>query len=292
MNTPMRLPVLISILSVLSVVHAQEPEQKSSQARRLLEKAIKAQGSLAPNQIVDLQVKFEGQIQEKGTTTQSITRKYWFRSADRSFRIRTIAGLDPSKPYSERGVKGGKPERFWEWARKQRTPLKLTNREHVKNIAAIKRDRDAFERIVRTVLLARLLDKNTTVKFAPKNKVLLPDDFPADARRIFPDRTVRYHVVDVTRPGNARLRFFIHERDFTVRKVVQFDARRPDAVKTISYFGAFTKLPASAGLTVPRAISVYSHVPTDEQTRKKFVRISGRLGVMVNQKLTDDVFAP
>ena len=77
-----------------------------------------------------------------------------------------------------------------------------------------------------------------------------------------------------------------------MRKVVQFDARRPDVIKTISYFGGFFAAPDSAGLTVPRAISVYSDVPTDKQSRRKFVRISGRLGVMVNQKLKDDVFAP
>ena len=135
--------------------------------------------------IRDLQVIFEGQIQERDQATQSVKREYWFRSDDQSFRIRTVAGAAPDRPFSERGVQGGKPERYWEWAHKRRTPLKLTNRDHRKSISAIRRDRDEFVRIVKTVLLARLLDNKTTVTFAKQRSVRLELDAPASARHVF-----------------------------------------------------------------------------------------------------------
>ncbi len=260
--------------------------------RAILSRAVAAQGKLKQKDIHDLQVLFEGQIQERGQATQSVKRQYWLRSGDDSFRIRTVAGLRPSDPVSERGVLGGKPESYWEWARKRRMPLKLTNREHRKNIDAIQRDRREFQRIVKSVLLARLLDEGTTVAFARSRSVLLDKDEPASARHVFPDRKARFAVIDVRRAGSDPLRFFIHEGDFTVRKVIQFDARRPGAVKSITYLGAYPAKAVKGGLRLPRSISVYSDVPTDKKSRDEFVRIAGRLTVKVNQKLGDDVFAP
>jgi hypothetical protein len=302
MTVPLLLLLVLGPLQVAGRAGAQDapnapkdPGAKKAptpSAAELLERAIKAQGKLSRDSINDLHVKFVGQIREKGQATQSATREYWFRAKDRSFRIRTVAGAQPNKPHSERGVLGSPKIRYWEWAHKRRTELYRTNREHRKNILAIRRDRDDFERIVKTVLLARLRDPQTQIAFAAQRLVKLEADKPNSARHIFPDRSVRYHVLDIRRPDADPLRLFIHEGDFTVRKVVQFDRTAPQEVKSISYFGYFRKAANAGGMLLPQAFSVYSAVPDGKKQNKETVRVAGQLTVEVNRGLDDPVFSP
>lgn len=279
------------VLTVLLPLQAAPPAEPT--AKEVFQRAVAAQGRIEPDEIRDLYVKFEGQVKDKGEKTQSAVREYWLRPTDRSFRIRTTAGADPAKPFSERGVLGNDKERYWERIKKSPAELRRTNREHRKNILAIRRDRNDFQRIVRMVLLTRMNDGQSSVRFAKQKRVRLEKDQPNSARHILgKDRKAEYYVLDVARKGADPLRFFIRTDDFTVRKVVQFDREAPGKLKSVSYFGAFVKNSQAEGLVLPQAFSVYSAVPDGKNRNDATVRVSGRLKVKINGDLGDDAFFP
>ena len=295
----------MALLTVLSPAQAQDgpsdptlqPAAKQT-ADEVLRRAVAAQGALQPDEIRDLYVQFVGQVQERGEKTQSATREYWLRPTDGSFRIKTTAGADPSKPFSERGVLGAEKgvaakERYWESIRRRRTELSGSNRDHREVIIAIRRDRSEFQRIVRMVLLMRLADADAAVSFASPSKVRIAEDQPYSAKQILgTDRSAEYWVIDVKRKNADPLRLFIRVADDTVRKVIQFDREAPGRIKTVSYFGFYRRNRLAAGMLVPQAFSVYSAVPKDTKSRDEALKVSGRLSVKINDNLDDSTFTP
>jgi len=287
------LPTLGTVLPTVQAQVAPQPSVAQAEARKIFDRAIAAQGRLPRGAILDVYVKFEGDVKQKGQNPQSAVREYWLRPKDRSFRIKTTAGADPSKPYSERGVLGSPKELFWESVKNKRVTLIRSNREHRKNMKAIQRDREEFERIVRMVVLTRLNDSKTKVSFANPRKVRLEKDQPNSANAILgKDRKKEYHVLDIQRPGADLLRLFVRAEDFTVRKVVQFDRSAPGKIKSVSYFGFYRRNANAAGLLLPQAFSVYSAVPDGKKNNEATVQVSGRLQVAINGDLPDSVFSP
>jgi len=301
----MRTSVLLALLTVLSPVHAQEDDSpsnpkaaKAPTAKEIFQQAVAAQGKLRPDDVRDLYVRFEGQVQEKGQKTQSATREYWLRPPDRSFRIKTTAGADPSKPFSERGVLGTeqgaqRPEAYWESIKRQRTKLSRSNRDHRDVIKAIRRDRTEFERIVHMVLLVRLANADARISFAKPARVRLEKDQPNSASAILGrDRKAEYWVLDVARKNADPLRMFIRVDDSTVRKVIQFDLEEPDRIKSVSYFGFYRVNQQAGRMVLPQAFSVYSAVPDGKKSNEATMMVSGKLSIRINDNLDDSTFAP
>jgi len=288
---PMRRTLLLTTLLVLPRVHAGEPAREP-EAVDLLRRAVAAQGKLPDGGLQDLQITFEGQIREPEQGEHSITRKYWFRAKDRSFRIQTYANAAQGETRSERGVLGSPKPVYWEWLHKsqERAELRPTNREHLENIRAIQRDRDDFERIVRMVVLARAEGELTKIRRGNPLRVDCAEDQPNSRRYVFPDadRDAAYLVLDLERAGSDPLRLFLNEKDLKVRKVVQFDQARPDEIRFVYYLGGYKK---ENGLLVPHFVSVHTEVPT-EATRAETTRLSGRLSLSLNPGLDDAVFSP
>ncbi|MEM8885384.1 MAG: hypothetical protein AAGD14_15060 [Planctomycetota bacterium] len=286
----MRTTAAILLLCVLSGAQEAKPEKdkarKDPAAAALLNQAVAAQGKLKPAEIEDLYVQFIGQVREKNQPSHSITREYWFRAKDKSFRVRTYGNVNQRDSQAESGVFGGRPAVYWEWARERRMPLSISNREHVKNIKSIQKERSDFERILRIVLLARIDTEQTTLKLDQPEKITI--DSPNSAGAIFPDRDSAYRVLLLQRRGADPLRLYLHPKDLTVRKVVQLDRHNPTRARFYYYLGAYAK---SGELNLPRYISVHNALPTKE-TREKSTQLSGRLTVKVNRGLEDDIFQP
>jgi len=283
MGLSMRLAVPIVLLCVLPPVQAERDEE----AVALLQRAVAAQGELPGGGLQDVHITFQGHVNEPEQGKHSITRKYWYRSRDRSFRIQTYASIDAKSTRSERGVLGAPRPKYWEWSRESRMSLKPTNREHKKNIEAIDRDRADFERIVRMVVLSRADDELATIRFGEPRRAPCNGDAPNSPRYIFPDPDAEFLALDLQRAGSDPLRLFLHEDRMTVAKVVQFDRKEPSAVRFVYYLGAYRK---QGGLNVPRYVSVHTAVPTEE-TREKTTRLAGRIDVQLNAGLGDEVFA-
>jgi hypothetical protein len=281
------MPSFVSF-ALLSVLFGLQAPQGPT-AREVFEKALARQGGVRPEQIADVALKFRGQITEEGTHT--ITREYWYRARDRSFRVRTRAEARRSSK-SERGVLGR--DAFWERGRSGIVTLSRGNREHRRSIETIDKDRAEFERILRLVLLTRLDTDDVRIGLASAEPVPLVDDLPFEARSILGKEreAVRYFVLRVERKDEAPFLLYVHTEDFTVRKAVLYPKERPEPPAWHYYFGPFTKNEQALGLTLPQYFSVHEGRPKDTKTRDATVKIRGELAIRLNGDLADTDFKP
>ena len=270
----MRTRVLLALLTVLPGLLGAEDDR----AQAIFKKAVRAQGNVARNQIIDIRVIFDGQIEDQGT--QHVKRSYWYRTKDRSFRVLTKAPI-ARKAGSERGVLG--EAGYWKRTAGGIVDLSKGNRDHRKSIRTIDKDRREFERMLRMLLLSRLDDGKSRFRLVAEEPERIEKDAPYNAGQILGKdrRTHTYHVVDVAREKELTLRLYVDTADAKVRKVVQYDPGRPEDPRRYYYFGAFKKHDR-LGLTLPRLLSAHVGRPVDRKTKGKTGRAHGRLEVHVN----------
>jgi hypothetical protein len=256
-------------------------------AKEILRKAVEAQGVLRREQVHDVRIAFVGEISEDGRPN-TVLRTYWYRSSDRSFRVRTGSG-STDKLTTERGAFGA--DGFWERGTDGSiVELRRGNRDDAESIGTIERDRGDFERMLRMVLLTHLDDWN--VAFGEPAPVKLERDHPHEPRRTLGDREKEtYHVLDATREGEPRLRLYVNTSDFTVRKAVEYDAEAPDGVRWVYYFAAYRKFP-ELNLLLPQYLSIYRDTPVDERSRDGLNTARGQPTVSVNMGLKDADLRP
>lgn len=275
----MLLRVPIVILLVLAGAQAQDPQQ-------ILKRAIERQGALPEGGVKELHLSFNGQVSQKDEE-HHIRRHYWYRAADRSFRIKTQSRA-ARKESTDRGVFG---KDFWECGAKGGVVhLSKANLNHRKVIQSIRKDRSEFERIMNMVLLSRLKDAKLTM--ARKNPVKILKDHPFEENHILgADRNAHsYWVIDVERKDRPRMRVYVHSRDFKVCKAVQFDVDEPGRPIYWYYFGPYFKRPD--GLTLPRYFTVHTSVPRDEKTRRATAFARGEIQLKINDGSADTALKP
>ena len=155
-------PSLLLAAVLLAPLTPLAPAAEDEAAIAILREAARSQGDVRAEDIRDVLVEFRGEIVEE--TTHAVERTYWYRTPDRSFRIRTEPPA-ARKERTERGVLGEKG--YWDRAADgSRVDLARTNRDHRELIRTIESERADFERILRMVLLPRLLDGKSRVTLA------------------------------------------------------------------------------------------------------------------------------
>jgi len=261
-------------------------------AKEVFQKAVERQGRVDPGNMRDVHVSVtQGRIQrtEKGKTTQNrIQSDFWYRTADRAFRIKLQSRTD-AKMASERSVIGRK---YYERTNKV-IELKPGNELDLESIGQVKEKRDHFENVLGLMLLGRLDVAGTRFAFAADEPVTLAAEMPLNERMFRPDPKARHHVVDVLRKDRETLRLFIDTTSFEVKKAEIF--ARPSGAKTkdnahrIYYFGKQTREPALS-VSHPGSFIEYSRVPEDENTKRDAWTLMGVLNVKINGGLADDVF--
>jgi hypothetical protein len=282
----MRWNVLVLLLAVPSRLQAKDP----ASAEEIFRMALKRQGAVRHEQIKDVRLEFKGQFSMEDKGEHAVTQDVWYRSADRSLRIRRTAGLDERKK-TEFGVLG--ESGFWERSRARIVTLSRGNRDHKKTILTIENERKEFERILRLVLLSRLDDEDSGFRLSSPKPVRLKRDFPWSAKQLLEPRDRHaYHVVNVERPGEPRLELYVETTDFTVRKAVQYRSKDPKKAEWFYYFGGFAKRPAALGMTLPGYFSVHAGLPTDPESREKTSRAHGLVKVSLNAGLTEFKLKP
>ncbi len=281
----MNILVTLLVLAILSVAHAGEKKPDAA-AHKILAAAVEAQGKLPAAGIQSLHVTFVGQVNEKGQASQSITREYWLRVSDRSFRILTYPNAKKSQR-SERGVLAAKKPVYWEASRGRRLRMVGSNVEHIKVVRTIRQDRRDFERILRIVLLTRMQKGHGDLRRANPPIVTIPNDEPNSSRHIFADRSARYFSLNLLREGEDPLRIFLDENSLQIKRVLQFVRDDPGTLANAYYLGAYKE---QGGLVLPQYISVHTAIPTSK-TKEQTTRLSGRLKIVVNPGLTDAEFA-
>ena len=276
-----------ALAAVLLPAAAAAPEGPT--ARDILRRAVEAQGSLRRDDIRDVTIRFVGEIAEEGRRN-TVIQTQWYRSADRSFKVRTGSGAT-DKLTSERGVFGDRS--YWE-----RTTggtvltLRRGNRDDAASIRTIERERAEFERMLRMVLLSRLDASGFEVTMGEPAPVRLERDFPHEAKGALRDRGKEtYHVLDATATGEPRLRLFVHTGDFTVRKAVEYDGEAADRIRRVYYFAHYRKDPA-LDLLLPIYLAVYRDTPVDAESRDALTEAKGEPKVELNAGLEDAVFQP
>ena len=177
--------------------------------QQVFREAVKAQGALSSEVIKDITLTFKGQIVDAGgQRVNTVERIYRFRPADRSFFVRTTSRA--AKAGTERGVLGRNG--FWErTAAGKIIALRRGNQEDRAAVETIRKNRDEFERILNMVLLARLDDGNSKLSLARVSPIRLDHDMPYEADgTLGRDREkYLYHVLDVVREGQPRLRLVV-----------------------------------------------------------------------------------
>jgi len=292
----MRVFPLLAVLALLPAVptraadDAAVPPAAGPTAADLLHRAVQAQGTLTGD-LRDVTLSFQGEVAQQGSVN-TIRRTYWYRAGDRSFRVRT-ANASTDAATTDRGVYGRKT--YWERASSGAIrELHAGNRDDADALDQIAKERRDFERILRMVLLSRLDDGSWLVERAAAGTVRLAEDMPYNAKGTLADREKEtYHVLDLTREGEPRLRLFIRTADFSVRKAVQFRLGDGDEEEWTYYFGPFWRDP-EAGLSLPRFFSVYKGTPTEDpgRSREDLLVVKGEPTVRVNTGLTDDDLKP
>lgn len=267
-----RLPRLLLPLLLLGAAAVASDE--TATAKDILRKAIEAQGKLAEGEVRDVTLTFSGEASEKGEV-HAITRTYRFRSADRSFRVRTEAAA--ADRGTDRGVLGA--DGYWmRSSRGSIVALSPGNRDDKEMVRQIEAERRDFERMLRMVLLSQFAD-GWTLALAAQAPVRLEADHPHEISHTLGDRSeATYHVLDATRGDEARLRLFVNTKDFTVRKAVEYEPGGADQVRWVYYFGAYA-LDKELGLTLPRYFSLYRDTPSDKAARDRLNTAKGETKV-------------
>ena len=148
---PLVLSLLIVVLSLLPP--AGVADAAPTEAEEIFRKAVAAQGEFRGDALKDIHVRFRGRAKEQERAT-TVVREYWYRSADRSFRIRTAPQVRLQET-SQRGVNG---DRCWETDRRGKLFwLEAGNRDDRKVIRKIQERRDVLRRQQRD--LASMLEE-------------------------------------------------------------------------------------------------------------------------------------
>jgi hypothetical protein len=262
------------------------PAQERLEAKEILRRAVEAQGKLLSEQVRDVTLAFEGDVAENGEV-HAVVRTYWYRSGDRSFRVRTrSASVDRA---SDRGVFG--VDGYWERSPSGVAELSPGNRDDRGTIRQIETERGEFERMLRMVLLSRLDAGEWTVALGEREPVRLDRDQPHELRETLGDRDKEtYYVLDATREGEPRLRLYVRTGDFTVRKAIEYDPDKPAQVRWVYYFAGFRKDP-KLDLLLPRYFSLYRDTPS-EGTRDDLNAAKGLPKVTLNSGLKDAELRP
>jgi hypothetical protein len=278
---------LVRLLPLLLAAPMAVASDETATARDILRKAVEAQGKLGPEDVRDVTLTFEGEASEKGEV-HAITRTYRFRAKDRSFRVHT--GAEAADRSTDRGVFG--ENGYWERSSKGTfVALSRGNRDDAATIRQIEGERKDFERMLRMVLLTRL-DEGWTVDLGEKEPQRLDGDHPHEITRTLGDRNeTTYHVLDVRRDGEARLRLFVNTSDYTVRKAIEYEVDAPDRVRWVYYFGPYAK-DKSLGLVLPRYFSLYHDTPSDKAARDRLNAVKGEPKVSLNTGLSDADLRP
>jgi len=292
----MRTFPLLAVLALLPALptraadDAAAPPAAGPTAADLLHRAVQAQGTLAGD-LKDVTLSFRGEVAQQGSVN-TIRRTYWYRAGDRSFRVHT-SNASTDAATTDRGVFGRKT--YWERSSGGAVrELHAGNRDDADALDQIAKERRDFERILRMVLLSRLDDGSWQVERGAPEAVRLSQDMPFNAKGTLEDRAKEtYHVLDLTREGEPRLRLFIRTADFTVRKAVQFRLNDANEEEWTYYFGPFWRDP-DAGLSLPRFFSVYKGTPTEDpgRSREELLVVKGEPTVRVNTDLADDDLKP
>lgn len=274
----------VPLLLLLPV--ATSPAEEDLAAKNIFRKAVDAQGKLLPEQVRDVTLSFEGEVSEKGEV-HSVVRTFWYRSADRSFRVHTGSGAVDKT--SDRGVLGA--DGYWERSPAGVTELSRGNRDDLAQIREIEGERGDFERMLRMVLLTRLEGDKWTMALGAKEPVRLKDDEPHNAKQTLGDREKEtYYVLDATHEGEPRLQLFVHTDDFTVRKAIEYDTAKPQQVRWVYYFAGYKK-DQKLNLLLPRYFSLYRDTPS-EKTRDELNAANGLPKVDLNTGLVDGDLRP
>jgi hypothetical protein len=273
----------------LLLLAAAAPAREDLNAREIFRRAIGAQGKLRHDDVHDVRLDFRGEITEQGVTN-TVLRTYWYRRADRSFRVQTASGA-VAKLASDRGVFGDAA--YWERAADGTVvELRRGNRDHAESIRTIEREREEFQRMLRMVLLAGLDGDGWSVALAEPSPVKLERDLPYQPKGTLRDREKEtYHVLDVTREGEPRLRLFVHTGDLTVRKAIEYDAKDQGQVRWVYYFANYERNTA-LDLLLPRYFSIYRDTPVDTEGKTNLNTARGEPTVALNCKLADTDLKP
>jgi len=282
-------PVLSLILAVPFVLHSTGVARaEPSEAERIFAKAVQAQGQFDRDQLKDIHVRFRGSAREQDRAT-TVVREYWYRTKDRSFRIKTAPQVRLQET-SQRGIHEGK---FWETDKRGHAfGLAPGNRDDRKVIRKIQKEREEFEHILRLLLLARNVDGKSSIRFADPPACRLDRDFPIEVRSVLPDRKTRsYHVLRLERAEDPALELYVDSTDFTVRKVIQFHAKQPDLPEWFYYFGPF-KRDKATNLLLPQYFSAHDGLPIDKASREATTVATGSLRAQINAGVEEALVPP
>jgi hypothetical protein len=282
------MPAMRRLLPLL-LLAAAAPAEGEPDARDIFRRAVGAQGSLKGDDVHGVRLEFKGEITDQGVTN-TVLRTYWYRKRDRSFRVRTASGA-VEKLASDRGVFG--TDGYWERATDGAiVELRRGNRDDLESIRTIKREREEFQRMLRMVLLAGLDGDGWSVELAEPLPVKLDRDLPYQPKGTLRDREKEtYHVLDMTRADEPRLRLYVHTGDFTVRKAIEFDAEDPGLVRWVYYFANYERN-AALDLLLPRYFSIYRDTPLDDEGKTKLNAARGEPTVALNPDLVDADLRP
>jgi hypothetical protein len=254
-------------------------------AADILRRAVARQGA-DKLKLGDIHINFQGQIRQE-KEEHAVERDYWYRASDRSFRVRTRSKATVRES-TDRGILG---RDYWEVRKSGIQPLHKGNKTHRKVIKTIRKERSDFERILSMVLLPRL--QKAKVTLGRPEPVLIEEDEPWNARWILGEERLkeRYWVIDIRQKERPRLRLYIHTRDLTVRKAVQFHAKNAAQPVYWYYFGPY-EVQKGSGLTLPLYFTVHTAVPRDTRSRKAGSFARGRIQVALNGGIGDPVLRP
>lgn len=281
--------VLYLILIVPFLLHAAGVSlAEPSEAERIFRKAVEAQGKFGSDQLSDIHIRFRGSAREQERST-TVVREYWYRSRDRSFRIKTA----PQVRLQETSQRGVHEKRFWETDKKGKLFwLAPGNRDDRKVIRKIQEEREDFERIVRMLLLARNEDGQSRIRIAAGSPRFLDRDFPPELRSILPERATReYHVLRLERGKEPPLELFVDSQEFVVRKAVQYHSAQPDQPEWFYYFGPFRRDEAT-GLQLPVYFSAHDGLPVDAKSRDATAVATGSLKITINAGVDATLLPP
>lgn len=272
----------------LVLLAAAAPAADGPTAQEIFRKAVEAQGEV-PKEIKDVTLSFWGEIRQD-EQVNTVRRTYWYRSADRSFRVRTGSEA-MEKLTSDRGVVG--EATYWERGpRGETVELSRGNRDDMAQIRGIEKERKEFERMLRMVLLARFDQGGWQVALAEPKPVLLDKDHPHQPKGTLGNKEeTSYHVLDLKREGEPDLRLYVHTTDFSVRKAIEYDLSDAGRVRFVYYFANYWNDP-DLKLLVPRFLSIYHATPLAEGDRDEMLAAKGQPTVRLNTDLKDADLRP